>query len=274
MITYNIFQFVFIVKERKKIMTQVVSLSPELLAYINNIDKQAMARRQQNVKPVLNNEEKINDILDECDVEKPKGKKSSKKENIHNLPEMNNDGDILMDGICINNDADKKSKKKDKKKKINKEAVNNLSKKGKSPKSTKHKKKSAKPEITEREYRIMLINLMAEREMLHKKLNKLNPGKRKDSMKIADINIIITEINDEIIRIQKVSGINIQKLDTGSKARKFFATVKNKIKGAFKAIGKFFRRNADVVLSVAALAAPIIGGLLSRPSASSAGSGG
>lgn len=130
---------------------------------------------------------------------------------------------------------------------------------------TKNKKaKSKDKEKTRRKYEAEVIRLITTRDRLRRVLNKLNPMKKKDSKKIAKINIALRSIEYDLNEIEKEMGVKVDNIETGSKVKRFFNNVKETIKSGWKKVKKFFRRNMDTIGSILTVAASIIGALCTR----------
>lgn len=123
-------------------------------------------------------------------------------------------------------------------------------------------KKSAKKEKKrrkeQREYEIEMIQLVARRDLLRKKLGELNPGKKKDSKRIAAINIELTNIRDDLKMLETQSGLHIDEIDKGTKLGRFIGKIKMKVKKAAKKVKKFCKRNSELILGICSIVLPII----------------
>ena len=114
----------------------------------------------------------------------------------------------------------------------------------------------------QREYEIEMIQLIARRDMLKKKLGELNPGKKKDSKKIAAINIELINIREDLDEITAMSGLNITDIDNGTRLGRFLGRLKIKAKKIWKKTKKFYRRNSELIQGICAIVLPVIGSLI------------
>lgn len=122
-------------------------------------------------------------------------------------------------------------------------------------KSSKREKKRRKEQ---REYEIEMIQLITRRDLLRKKLGELNPGKKKDSKRIAAINIELTNIRDELKMLETQSGLHIDEVDKGTKVGRFIGKMKMKIKKVAKKIKKFYKRNTELIYGVCSIVLPVL----------------
>lgn len=125
-------------------------------------------------------------------------------------------------------------------------------------------KKNKKIEKMKETADIDLIQLAAKKDMLIKKLNKLDIGKKKDAKKIATINIEIHNIDNKIKMIETQTGVKSKEIIKGTKWGRFFDKVKTKAKKIGKKIKKFITRNSEAIVGVIAVAIPSIISLISK----------
>lgn len=123
-------------------------------------------------------------------------------------------------------------------------------------------KREKKIKKMQREYEIEMIQLIARRDMLKKKLGELNPGKKKDSKKIAAINIELINIREDLDEITAMSGLNITDIDNGTRLGRFLGRLKIKAKKIWKKTKKFYRRNSELIQGICAIVLPVIGSLI------------
>lgn len=123
-------------------------------------------------------------------------------------------------------------------------------------------KEAKRQERRKKEYEIELINLLAKQKFLKARLEEMNPGKEKDAKRIAAFNIELLNIEERINRIQVESGIYLDKLEEGSRVKKFFIKVKTKCKKAVTKVKKFFTKNKEMVIGLASVVLPFIGGCI------------
>ena len=119
-------------------------------------------------------------------------------------------------------------------------------------------KREKKYRKEKREAEEEVIQLIARRDYLNKKLGELNPGKKKHIKKIAKINIEMENIKDDIQMWKDQYDVNIDQLDKGTKLSRFVGKIKTGFKKAVKKTKKFYRRNAELINGVAAIALPTI----------------
>lgn len=128
----------------------------------------------------------------------------------------------------------------------------------------------AQKEEERRQAEIDIIQLIARRDMLRNKLSDLNPGKQKDAIKIASINIELNDINRAIETIRREYGISMDHLNQGSGIKRFFGKVKSKACQFAKKVKKFFKRNTELITGVAAIVLPVFGSLIATKLAAAA----
>lgn len=107
-----------------------------------------------------------------------------------------------------------------------------------------------------------LIQLVARRDVLNSKLVNLNPGKQKDAIKIAKINIELNDVEEAIDEINAKYGLNIRSINQGSKGARFVQKAKYTFRSMGKSIKRFFKRNSDTILKVASIVVPLVGAAL------------
>lgn len=122
----------------------------------------------------------------------------------------------------------------------------------------KSEKEERKRQQRKRECEIEMIQLIARRDMLERKLNELDPGDPKDSRVIAAINIELINIRDELERLSKESGIPISSLNTGTRFGRFMNKVKEKGKRIVKKVKKFYKRNKELIVGIASIVLPFV----------------
>lgn len=188
----------------------------------------------------------------------------------------------------------KKLKKKEKKNKKNKKEYNKKQKKIKSDKKKnkkikvektaeeleeekkekelkmrkkmeeKKKRERAEKEALRKESEIQLIELAGQKNYLEEKLTELNPRKKKHAQAIVDINIAIREIEEEMRRIEIMSGVKTPNLQQGSKIKRFFINMKNKVNTKIKKIKKGFKKNKEIIITAATIFVPAILGFAAK----------
>lgn len=113
-------------------------------------------------------------------------------------------------------------------------------------------------DLERREIRVDMVNLLAQRDRIKRKLGKLDVGKKKDSMKIAELNIELCAIDDDIKTLENISGEPAPDLNRGSGFRRFVGGVKRKVKKVCNRVKKFFNRNSEAITGISILSLPIV----------------
>lgn len=111
---------------------------------------------------------------------------------------------------------------------------------------------------------IEMMKLIAERDRLRYKLGKLNPGKKKDSKMIVNINVKLKDIDAELEYLQEIAGVNIDQLDHGSKLGKFVARLKMVCNDIKKSAKKWYKKHEDKFIAVASVAIPLVLALVAK----------
>lgn len=127
------------------------------------------------------------------------------------------------------------------------------------------KKRMAKKAKERKELQIEMMQLLSQRDRLRIKLEELDPSKKKDSKKIVAINEKLKNIDAELKMLQMESGVNLEALDQGTKFGRFVGRLKRTWKRAVKKVKKFYKRNKELIIGVAAIALPaLFGGLVRK----------
>lgn len=138
-------------------------------------------------------------------------------------------------------------------------ALKERNKKKSKKKMKKEKKSKRNIEFEDRnDYKIAIIQLMTRLEFIKKKLAKLDPGKKKDAIKIAAYNIEMIEIKQLISDMEIKSGIHLDDLHIGSKPKRFVHKVKDGFKKMKKKVKKFCKKNKELVVGVLTLTIPVV----------------
>ena len=165
-----------------------------------------------------------------------------------NIPEIFR----IADDVIKNKNTTKKNKKDNKNKK-SKDKTDNKDKKNK---DKKNEKKESKINVkTPKEYEIEIIQLLARMEYTTRELEKLNPGKRKDAVKIAALNV---ELRNMKLKLEDESGIKINELEIGTRFGRFMMKLKSIGRTIKKKAKKFFKHNQELVTGMIAIIAPVI----------------
>lgn len=106
--------------------------------------------------------------------------------------------------------------------------------------------------------RVEMIQLIAEKDMLRSKLAELDPGRKKDSKKIAAINVRLEKVINRIQLLETESGTNAKELDHGTKPARVIGNIKRKVKKTVKKIKKFFKRNEELIVGMASIIMPFV----------------
>lgn len=168
-----------------------------------------------------------------------------------NIPEIFRIADDV-----IKNKNNKKKNKKDNKNKKSKDKTDNEYKKNKDKKS---EKKESKINVkTPKEYEIEIIQLLARMEYTTRELEKLNPGKRKDAVKIAALNVELRNMKLKLEELENESGIKINELEIGTRFGRFMMKLKSIGRTIKKKAKKFFKHNQELVTGMIAIIAPVI----------------
>lgn len=157
----------------------------------------------------------------------------------------------------------KLKKNKDKPKKKDKVVKDKKVEKEKTPEEVEKERIKAeeKRRIETKEAEINAIQYIAKKEMLKKKLVKLDPGKVKDARLIASINIELNHIDSELSTLKIKYGID-PTLNNGSRVSRFFDKIKRKGKKIWRRIKRFCKNNKNLVYGLASIILPAIGSLL------------
>ena len=128
----------------------------------------------------------------------------------------------------------------------------------------KKKKRMIKRAKEQREVHIEMIQLLARKDMLRTKLGELDPGKKRDSKKIAAININIKDIDAELEMLSMQYGININELDKGTRLGRFIGRLKRKSKKVIKRIKRYFKDNGEFILNMSSIIIPVFTAFLCK----------
>lgn len=106
--------------------------------------------------------------------------------------------------------------------------------------------------------KMQIMQLLAERDRLKGKLARLNPLKKKDAKKIANINYVLDEIAKEVEFLGVKSGVSVSELDHGTRFKRFIGRIANKAKKIFNKVKNFFSNHInDIIACVVGIGAPI-----------------
>lgn len=125
-------------------------------------------------------------------------------------------------------------------------------------------KEARRKERQRKEAENTLIKLISRKNYIKAKLSNLDPGKEKHSRMIAQFNIELNNIEEQINSIQTQTGIYLDKVEEGSRLKRFIGKVTTKCKSKARGIKKFFKKNKDLVVGLTSVILPVIGGCLLR----------
>ena len=111
---------------------------------------------------------------------------------------------------------------------------------------------------------IEMMQLIAERDRLQYKLGQLNPGKKRDAKQIVAINVKLKDIEVELESLQKITGVNLNQLDHGSKFGMFVGKIKRIYKKCVKKIRRWYHYNEELIKGLAAIIAPVVLGAVAK----------
>lgn len=155
---------------------------------------------------------------------------------------------------------------KPKKKKKAKRAKKSSNKKKKKS-SKKKENKFFKREISQedkRNIKIDIVHLMTERARIKKKLSTMDPSKKKGARKIAEMNIDLEQINEDIHNMSDMIGEPEPKVEYGSNSGRFFNRAKSKIHSGWKKFKKFCKRNKEIIIGVSVMVLPVAVSLVAK----------
>ena len=128
----------------------------------------------------------------------------------------------------------------------------------------KKKKKMINRAKEQRDVHIEMIQLLSRKDMLRTKLGELDPGKKRDSKKIAAINISIKDIDAELDMLSMQYGINLQELDKGTRLGRFLGRLKRKSKKIIKKVKKYIKENSEFLMNMVTIIFPFISTFIFR----------
>lgn len=119
--------------------------------------------------------------------------------------------------------------------------------------------------IIRKEVETEMIKLVARRELLTHKLDRLDPSKRRDNDKIINYRIAISAINERLDDLQDLTGINPEEVCPTVELtgwQKFKNNVKETAHKVGKKIKKFFKKNMDAIVGIGSVVVPVIGAII------------
>lgn len=126
-------------------------------------------------------------------------------------------------------------------------------------KDSHYNKQEEKKKKEIKEYELEIYKTLAKIKRLKDSLIYLDPKKKKDSKRIAHINSRLRDLDEKLIRLQKESGINLNKLDTGSKLGRLWNEIKERAQKLFKRAKDLFKKYREPIEGVLLAVIPIIG---------------
>ena len=107
-----------------------------------------------------------------------------------------------------------------------------------------------------------MMRLLAKQDRIRHKLGQLNPNKKKDSKKIVAYNEELKDIDAQLKMLQEQSGIKLDELDHGTKLGRFVGKIKRAWKRFTKKVKKVYERNEALIVGIASVVIPIVGGII------------
>lgn len=126
----------------------------------------------------------------------------------------------------------------------------------------KKKKKIKKNAKESKAVQIELMQALAKRDKVLKKLAALDPIKKKDSKKIVKLNIKLKDLELEIDALQRQVGTDLNELNHGTKWQQRWESFKKKIKKVGKSIKKWYKSNKEIIWAVASAVVPAVIGII------------
>ena len=218
------------------------------------------------------------DIFDFDNIEKNAPKSNASINSIiDEMEDVDIDDDDLDDeedddedeDLSIKKKSKKKKKKKDKSKKKKEKKVIDFEKVKEIKEQDREKMLAEKAKRKEEKARIKfeeekkqaevdIIGLVARKDYLKLSLNKLDKGRKKDAIKIVNINIEIREIEVAIESLRSKYNIPVPEIDNGSRFSRFCNTIKSGVKRAYRKVSKFFKRNKELIIGISSIVIPAI----------------
>ena len=124
------------------------------------------------------------------------------------------------------------------------------------------KKHAAERAMDKKDMQLEMMRLVAKRDRIRYKLGELNPHKKKDSKKIIAYNEELKDIDAQLKMLQEQSGIKLDELDHGTKLGRFVGKIKRAWKRFTKKVKKVYERNEALIVGIASVVIPIVGGII------------
>ena len=140
----------------------------------------------------------------------------------------------------------------------NKEAEKSRKEKERMEKEEKDRLNAIKLEESQRQKaEFKYMNMITKRDRLRLKLENLNPRKKKNARKIAEIKAELLRLDRKIEEAQTDGSIII----TGKKRsrfRRFWENVKLKARKKWKKVKRFFRKHKETIIEIASIIVPVL----------------
>ena len=107
-----------------------------------------------------------------------------------------------------------------------------------------------------------MMRLLAKQDRIRHKLGQLNPNKKKDSKKIVAYNEELKDIDAQLKMLEAQSGCKLDELDHGTRFGKFVGKIKHAWKRFKKKVKKVYERNEQLIVAIASVVIPVIGGVI------------
>lgn len=192
---------------------------------------------------------------------------------LSSIDDDSDDDDYDDDAVTAVKKAMKKSKKKKEKKKkktvdiaavkaVRKDDMEAVKMASAEKARKRAEKKRAEYERARHQAEIDIIQLQARRDYLTAALGKLVPGKKKDTIKIVNINVELRNIDATIVDLQTKYGIQVANINRGSKFSRFCNSVKRGAKRVFNKVSKFCNRHKETIIGLTSIILPVVGSMI------------
>lgn len=125
----------------------------------------------------------------------------------------------------------------------------------------KQRKRELKRLKQQKEAQIEMINLLAQKDCLRHKIGKLDPSKKRDSKRIAAMNVRIRDIDAELRFLEIENDCKVQDIDRGTKLGRTIGHIKRFARKISKKIKKFYNRNIELINGMATMIIPVVASL-------------
>ena len=131
--------------------------------------------------------------------------------------------------------------------------------------------KKKKKQIEERskdkkDMQLDMMKLLAKKDVIRYKLGQLDPTKKKHIKRRIAYLEQLGDIDAELKMLEDQSGIKIDEVDRGSKLGRFVGRLKRGWKRSWKCVKKktkeIFERNETLIVGLASIVLPIVGGII------------